>query len=325
MRIVTSLTPSQKKHPYPVLTIGAFDGIHLGHQEIIRRVKERAQEKKGTSVLLTFRDHPLRALDSGKAPPLITPAEIKQEILKQLGLDLLVWVPFTAAFSQTEPRTFVGEVLVEILGVKEVWVGFDFAFGRSRQGDARLLQELGQEWGFLVGRVPPVMDGGEIISSTRIRDLLAAGRVADASHLLGRPYIVRGRVVKGRGQGKELGFPTSNLKPTADFLLPNGIYAGFAKVGDQVWKAAISVGSSPTLHGKDRRIEAHILGFEGDLYLRKLEIHFLVKVREERKFPSEQALIQQIGEDVALIKRLLSENPEGRWPLQLTAGFAGQY
>ena len=274
---------------------------------------------------MTFRDHPLRALDPKNAPALITPPEIKQEILRQLGLDLLIWVPFTREFSEKEPRAFVKEVLVRIFGVKEVWVGFDFAFGKDRRGDTLLLQELGQELGFLAGIVPPVVEGGEIISSTRIRDLLGAGRVADASRLLGRPYIIRGRVAKGRGRGKELGFPTSNLKPVPDFLLPNGIYAGYAKVGDQAWKAAINVGSAPTLQGKDRRIEVHMLGFDGDLYRRKMEVHFLEKIREERKFPDEQALIRQIREDVALVGQLLSEHgKEAPFPPP-AAGFTGRY
>ena len=325
MKIMGSLTSLKKKVPYPVLTIGAFDGIHLGHQEIIRTVEERAREKKGTSLLMTFRDHPLRALDPKNAPLLITPPEIKQELLRGLGLDLLIWVPFTQEFSEKEPQAFVKEVLVGILGVKEVWVGCDFAFGKDRKGDTLLLQELGQELGFLAGIVPPVVEGGEIISSTRIRDLLGAGRVADASRLLGRPYIIKGRVAKGRGRGRELGFPTSNLKPAPDFLLPNGIYAGYAKVGDQAWKAAINVGSAPTLQGKDRRIEVHMLGFEGDLYLRKMEVHFLEKIREERKFPDEQVLIGQIREDVALVGQLLSEHGKEAPSLPFVAGFAGRY
>jgi len=325
MKIITSLTSLRNKVPYPILTIGAFDGIHLGHQEIIRTVKERAREKKGTCLLMTFRDHPLRVLDPKNAPALITPPEIKQEILRGLGLDLLIWVPFTQELSEKEPRAFVKEVLVGTLGVKEVWVGFDYAFGKDRKGDTLLLQELGQELGFLVGIVPPVIEGGEIISSTRIRDLLGAGRVGDASRLLGRPYIIRGRVAKGRGRGKELGFPTSNLKPTPGFLLPNGIYAGYAKLGDQAWKAAIDVGIAPTLRGKDRRIEVHMLGFAGELYRRTMEVHFLKRIREERRFPDEQTLIRQIREDVALVGRLLSEDAEETPSVQLAAGFLGRH
>ena len=325
MKIIGNLTSLEKKVSYPVLTIGAFDGIHLGHQRIIRKVEERAREEGGTSLLMTFRDHPLKALDPKNAPVLITPPQIKQEILRGLGLDLLIWVPFTQEFSEKEPQAFVKEVLVGILGIKEIWVGFDFAFGKDRRGDALLLQELGQELGFLAGIVPPVIEGGEIISSTRIRDLLRAGRVADASRLLGRAYIVRGRVAKGRGRGKELGFPTSNLKPAPDFLLPNGIYAGYGKVGDQAWKAAINVGSAPTLQGRDRRIEVHMLGFEGDLYRHKMEVHFLEKIREERRFPDERALIRQIREDVVLVRQLLSEQGKETPPLSLAAGFLGRY
>jgi riboflavin kinase / FMN adenylyltransferase len=316
MKIIGNLTSLKRKVSYPVLTIGAFDGIHLGHQRIIRKVEERAREEGGTSLLMTFRDHPLKALDPKNAPVLITPPQIKQEILRGLGLDLLIWVPFTQEFSAKEPQAFVKEVLVGILGIKEIWVGFDFAFGKDRRGDALLLQELGQEMGFLAGIVPPVIEGGEI---------LGAGGVADASRLLGRAYIVRGRVAKGRGRGKELGFPTSNLKPAPDFLLPNGIYAGYGRVGDKAWKAAINVGSAPTLQGRDRRIEVHMLGFEGDLYRHKMEVHFLEKIREERRFPDERALIRQIREDVALVRRLLSEQGKETLPLPPAAGVMGRY
>ena len=322
MKIVTSLE-SLRKYPYPVLTIGAFDGIHLGHQEIIRKVMEQAGEKQGTSLLLTFPDHPLKALHPGDAPPLITPPQIKREILRRLGLDVLIWVPFSHEFSQKEPRAFIREILVGILGIQEIWVGFDFAFGRDRKGDRRLLQEAGEELGYRVGIVPPVVREGEIVSSTRIRDLLAAGRVLDAWQLLGRPYVVRGRVSKGRGFGRELGFPTSNLKPSCNFMLPNGVYGGLVRVGYRIWKGAISVGSAPTLQGKDRRIEAHLLGFKGDLYRRTMEIHFLERIREERKFANQQALIRQIREDVAFVARSISEDRKEAWLLPI-ADVAGK-
>jgi riboflavin kinase/FMN adenylyltransferase len=306
MKIVRCLKSLSQRYPYPVLTIGAFDGIHLGHQAIIRRVRERAREKRGTSMLFTFSDHPLRALDPGHAPLLLTPPEIKQEILREMGLDLLIWVPFTQEVSEMEPRAFVEEVLVRTLGIKEIWVGFDFAFGRDRRGDICLMQELGRELNFLVEVIPPVALQGRMISSTLIRNLLGTGKVAEASLLLGRPYMIRGVVVKGRGQGKELGFPTANLKPPKDFLLPDGVYAGWANQGGQVYQVAINVGRTPTFPDRDRRIEVHFLGFEGDLYRRQIEIHFLERVREERQFPNQAELAQAIREDAAQVAQLLS-------------------
>jgi len=307
MKVIRSLESIEKKYPFPVLTIGAFDGIHLGHQEIIRQMRERAKEMEGTSMLFTFPHHPLKVLDPHRAPTLITPPKIKEEILRSMGLDLLIQVPFSQKFSQMEPRFFAEEVLVRILAVKEIWVGFDFVFGKERQGGPRLLQDLGRELGFSVQIIPPVICQGQIVSSTLIRDLLGQGRVADASILLGRPYVIRGQVVKGYGRGRDLGFPTANIKPPQDFLLPDGVYAGFAKMGMQVYQAAINIGRSPTFSGKDRRIEVHFLGFRGDLYRRPLQIHVLERVREERQFFDEQELIQRIRQDTRQVAQLLSD------------------
>jgi len=307
MRIIRSLESIVGGYPYPVLTIGAFDGIHLGHQEIIGRVRERAREKKGTSMLFTFSDHPLKVMDPGSAPPLITPPEVKRAILRKMGLDLLIQVPFSREFSQKEPRAFIEEVLLERLGMREIWVGFDFVFGKDRQGDINLLQERGRQLGFSVEIVPPVRLQGKIVSSTFIRGLLKEGRVAEASGLLGRPYHVTGQVVKGSGRGRHLGFPTANIGLPKDFLLPNGVYAGWAKVRGKTYPAAINVGTSPTFAPLERRIEAHLLAFQGNLYGMIIQIHFWEKVREERRFKNEEELARRIREDTDLIAQLLSQ------------------
>jgi len=307
MKVIRSLPSIDRSYPDPILAIGAFDGIHLGHQEIIRRLRERARERRGTSALLTFADHPLRTLDPSRAPALITPPRIKEEILRGMGLDLLIQIPFTLQLAQMEPRSFVEDVLVGMLGVREIWLGFDFAFGTERKGTPRLLQDLGREWGFSVQIVPPVICRGEVVSSTTIRDLLGRGRVADASLLLGRPYLIHGQVVKGLGRGRGLGFPTANLKPPRDFLVPDGVYAGFARADKKTYQVAIHVGRAPTFSGKDRRIEVHFLNFGGDLYRRRLEIQFLERVREERKFSNEEELAERIRQDTHHVAQLLAQ------------------
>jgi riboflavin kinase/FMN adenylyltransferase len=307
MRIIRSLESMAGDYPYPVLTIGAFDGIHLGHQEIIGRVRERAREQKGTSMLFTFGDHPLKVMDPGSAPPLITPPEIKRAILRKMGLDLLIQVPFSREFSRKEPRAFIEEILLGRLGMREIWVGFDFVFGKDRRGDISLLQERGQQLGFSVKVVPSVRFQGKIVSSTLIRELLKEGRVAEACRLLGRPYLVAGEVVKGSGRGRHLGFPTANIGVPKDFLLPNGVYAGWAKVRGKTYRAAINVGTSPTFAHLDRRIEAHLLTFQGNLYGMIIQIHFREKVREESRFMDEEELARRIREDTDLIAQLLSQ------------------
>jgi riboflavin kinase/FMN adenylyltransferase len=311
MRVIRCLSSIDRELRYPVLTIGAFDGIHLGHQEIIRRLIERAREKGGTSVLFTFSDHPLKVLDPARAPVLITPPTIKEGILRRMGLDLLVQIPFTPQWAGTEARSFVEEVLVRTLGAKEIWVGFDFAFGRDRKGNVHQLQDWGRELGFSVRVMPAVVFEGKIVSSTLIRDLLREGRIAETRPLLGRPYVIRGQVVKGCGRGKDLGFPTANLKPPPDFLLPDGVYAGFAKVGDEMHQVAINIGYAPTWGREDRRIEIHFLKFRGDLYRRQLEIHFWERVREERKFSSERELARHIRQDTLQVTLLLSRIDDG--------------
>jgi riboflavin kinase/FMN adenylyltransferase len=306
MKVIRNLLSLESEIPYPVLTIGAFDGIHLGHQEIIRRVVGRSRERRGTSVLLTFRDHPQKVLDPPHAPFLITPPGVKEEILRGMGLDLLIQVPFSQTWASMEARSFVEEIVVGKLSTKELWVGFDFAFGKDRRGTLQELRAWGKELGFSVNVVPAVTIQGEVVSSTRVRGLLLQGRVAEACSLLGHPYIVRGRVGPGSGRGRELGFPTANLKPSRDFLLPDGVYAGFAKFAGRIYEAAINIGKGPTLTGVNRRIEVHLFDFQGDLYRRQLEVHFWEKIREERKFSGEQELIDQIRQDILRIGDILS-------------------
>ena len=185
-------------------------------------------------------------------------------------------------------------------------MGFDFTFGKDRRGDRSLLKDLGRELGFQVEVMPPVVHRGGIVSSTLIRRHLLEGRVAEASALLGRPYRIKGRVVKGRGRGRDLGFPTANLKPTRKFLLPDGVYAGASDIEGKTYPAAIDVGNSPTFCGVKRRIEAYFLNYQGDLYRRQVRIHFLERIRDEMRFPSEEELIDRMREDASQVLRLFS-------------------
>lgn len=285
--------------PFVVAAVGTFDGVHLGHQEILGRVLRKAREKGGTACVYTFANHPLEILDPKRCPRLITPLEVKLQILKALGLDLCVAQKFTAAFAATSPEAFVEEVLVEGLHVKEVYVGFGFAFGKDRKGDTTLLRELGSAFGFGVEVVPPVAIGGQVVSSTLIRGLLQKGEVREASRFLDRPYLVKGCVERGSGRGKGLvGYPTANLPPPPDLLIPDGVYAGKAYLQGRFVDALINVGCAPTFGGEARRVEAHLLDHPGEeLYGEALTLFFVGWIREERTFRGPEELREQIGRD----------------------------
>lgn len=308
MIVVEDIETVSGEFPFVVVAVGTFDGVHLGHQEILQRVIRRAREKGGTACVYTFANHPLEILDPKRCPKLITPLEIKLQILKVLGVDLCVAQKFTATFATTPPEAFVKEILVEGLHVKEVCVGFDFAFGRDRKGDTALLRKLGNVFGFGVEVIPRVTIGGQVISSTLIRGLLQKGEVREASRFLGRPYMVRGCIERGSGRGKGVvGYPTANLTPPPDLLIPDGVYAGKAAIQGRLLDALINVGWAPTFGGGARRVEAHLLDPPGEeLYGEELTLFFLGWIREERTFQGPEALREQIRQDHQTAQELLA-------------------
>lgn len=289
----------------PVLALGNFDGLHRGHVKIIERIQRGAGERGGTSVVLTFDPHPPRVLRPDKAPPLLMTKPQKLDALARAGAQGAAVVRFTREMSQWEPEHFVRAVLVDWLRVAEVWVGADFLFGRERSGNFNLLRTLGAQHGFRAEKIDPIRYKDFVVSSTRIRRLVSEGRVDEAGALLGHHYAIDGIVVEGAKRGREIGFPTANLKTENDLIPPNGVYATVVTMDGQVMASVTNVGQRPTFGDNlATTIESHIIGKSLDLYGRNLKLAFVQRLRDERKFPDLEALQEQIAADVRRATRL---------------------
>ncbi len=295
----------------PVLTLGNFDGIHIGHQKIIRKVVERARELGCPSAVYTFEPHPLRVVAPHKSPPLLLEREDKKRIIESFGIDYLILARFTKEFAAKHPREFVEEVLVRELSVKEVWVGHDYAFGRGKTGTVEYLKELGGEFGFGVRVVPACKRGGLVVSSSRVRELISRGEVKEAARLLARPYSIKGRVVKGRVVGRTIGFPTANLDVVNELVPARGVYAAYAKLNGRPYMAVVNIGTAPTFSKKAHKaetVEVHLLDFRGDIYGKEMEVFFIKRLRDERPFDSVEELARNIDKDVSDARRVLKRS-----------------
>ena len=283
-----------------VVALGNFDGVHLGHQEVLRRAVEEGRRRGMKVVAATFHPHPRAVLGAGDPPKLLTPVRLRSELLLGLGADEVWVIPFDTGLSRKTPVQFVWDVLVGEGDAGVVVVGENFRFGYRAAGDfedlLRLMREVG---GTAVGvRVRGAgMEGG--ISSTRIRALISEGEVTEAAGLLGRPYVLRGEVVVGDKRGRTIGFPTANVVPDADAVVPaRGVYAGFVRIGKEEYAACTNVGVAPTFGRAESRVEAYLLGFEGDLYGSVVDVSFVGRIREERRFSGIDELTGQIRRDV---------------------------
>lgn len=282
-----------------VVTLGNFDGIHAGHQSILRRVVKRARSLGRPSVVYTFDPHPLKVVAPHKSPQLILDMKDKESVIRGLGVDFLVFARFTRAFASKHPAEFVEEVLVKGLKAKEVWVGADFSFGKGRTGTLEYLKSMGKEFGFKAFGMGPYKKGGAVVSSSRVRGLIKSGEVKKAGVLLGRPYTVKGRVVKGRGIGRGLGFPTANVGVTSEIIPLGGVYAGHAVIKDKRYPAVVNIGIAPTFGRRRLSVEAHILGgFKENIYGKEIRVEFSRRLRSERKFRDKDALARQILRDM---------------------------
>ncbi|TAN61736.1 bifunctional riboflavin kinase/FAD synthetase [bacterium] len=295
-----ALTAKQKG---AVVTLGNFDGIHIGHRQILGKVAERAKAQRLKSIVYTFEPHPLKVVAPHKSPQLILDKEDKEAVIKSLGISSVVFARFTRQFASKHPRQFVEEALVKGLSAKEVWVGSEFSFGRERLGTFEYLKILGHEFGFKAFAITPVKRGGEVVSSSRIRALIKAGEVKKAGALLGANYRVKGVVVKGRALGKEIGFPTANLKITSEILPHDGVYAAYALVNKKKYNAVVNIGVAPTLGEKPLTIEAHIMGFKRKIYNERIVLEFIKRLRDEKRFNGIDALASQIKKDIAMAGR----------------------
>jgi riboflavin kinase / FMN adenylyltransferase len=291
-----------------VVTIGVFDGVHKGHQQIIGHTVKRAGELGIQSVVVTFDPHPSEVVRPGSHPAVLTEPARKAELIEALGVDVLCVIPFTSDFSRLSAEAFVHDVLVEHLHAALVVVGENFRFGHKAAGDVELLQRLGRTFGFAVEGAPLVADETTVYSSTYIRACVDAGDVAAAARALGRPHRVDGVVVRGDQRGRELGFPTANLLTSTHAAVPaDGIYAAWlVRDREQPRMAAVSIGTNPTFSGRERRVEAYVLDFTGDLYGERVALDFVSRLREQRTYAGLEPLIEQITEDVAQVRHRLS-------------------
>jgi riboflavin kinase/FMN adenylyltransferase len=284
----------------PVLALGNFDGMHRGHLKIIERVRRGAQERGSTAVAMTFDPHPSKIVRPDKAPPLLMTHAQKLEALARGGMHGVAIIRFTPELAHWDPETFVRAVLVEWLHVAEVWVGANFLFGHDRSGNFSLLRSLGARYGFRAEKIDPVRYKDFVVSSTRVRRLIAEGRVDEAGALLGHHYTIEGPVVQGQKRGRGLGFPTANLCPDNELVPPAGVYAMTVSVDGIVYPAITNIGTRPTFEsGEENIIETHVLDFDKDLYGARLRLGFVQRLRDEKKFDGIDALKTQIEADRA--------------------------
>jgi riboflavin kinase/FMN adenylyltransferase len=289
------------------ITIGNFDGVHLGHQRLLGRVRDKAVSNGLASIVITFDPHPLRVL-LGQTPPFITLIDQKLGLLERQGLDAVLCLEFTKDMAELSPEAFVGQYLVRSLNLKELVIGHDYAFGKNRAGNYEVLSQLGQEHGFGVERIDPVYLNGDVVSSTRIRRLIQNGRVDEAKPLLGRYYQVNGTVIEGQQRGGPiLGVPTANLKLEDELFPKTGVYAVWAELDQAVYPAVANVGHNPTFGQNALSVEVHIFDFEESIYGRSLRIHLVSRLRSEKRFSGIEELLDQIHRDMAKAREVLAK------------------
>jgi riboflavin kinase/FMN adenylyltransferase len=291
---------------HPVLALGNFDGLHRGHLKIIERVRRGAAEHGGTPMAMTFDPHPPRVVRPDKAPPLLMTKTQRLEALHRAGIGCVAVVRFTHELSEWAPETFVRTVLAEWLRVSEVWVGANFLFGHGRSGNFSLLRALGQQHGFRADKIDPVRYKDFVVSSTRIRRLVAEARMDEAGALLGHPYYLDGTIVEGRKRGKTIGFPTANMVTENELIPPHGVYATTTTIDGVVHGGVTNIGIRPTFNENEPTIETHLLRYSGDLYGRRVRLSFVQRLRDERRFESVDALRAQIDADQRRADQLFS-------------------
>ncbi|SDN50576.1 riboflavin kinase / FMN adenylyltransferase [Desulfonauticus submarinus] len=306
-KIISSLNQINNNIHCSCATIGNFDGVHIGHQTLIKKVCARAKAINATSVVVTFDPHPLRVLVDSKTPPFITLTEQKLQLISDLGVDYIFCIPFTKKLASLEPKEFVKIYLVNGLKLKELIIGYDYAFGKNRKGNFNLLKKLGEEFGFRVEQLSPVMYKGAIVSSTRIRDLIQAGKVWEARPLLGRFYQVKGTVIEGKKRGARLLFPTANIALKDELFPKLGVYAVWVELDTNILPGVANIGYNPTFGNEYLSVEVHILNFNQNIYGKTINVHFVQRLRNEKKFSSIQELKEQIQKDILLGKKILSQ------------------
>lgn len=312
MRVVRSLDELAEPLPSPVLTIGNFDGVHQGHQRILKRVVKEARLRRGTAIVLTFDPHPVKVLAPQAVLPLLTTPEQKLKLLEAAGLELVLVLPFTQELAHLSPRAFVDEIVCRRLRVQVLCVGPSFRFGYEQAGDTAVLDGLAREFGLALHIIPPVVLRGQVTSSSLIRRLVIEGEVAQAARRLGRPFALTGKIQPGAGRGRPLGFPTLNMVPEQECLPARGVYVTETLFEGCAFPSATNVGVRPTFGGQQLLVESHLLDFSGDIAGGRLEVRFHRRLRSEQKFPSLQALRSQIQRDVEHARQFFARERKAR-------------
>jgi riboflavin kinase / FMN adenylyltransferase len=305
MEIIRDLD-SLKPYPFPVVALGNFDGVHVGHQTILRAAIERARAAGGSALAVTFDPLPAKVLNPKRAPRLILTPEDKHELLRSFGLDGVIVLTFSAEFSMLSPEEFLREYLRRRIGARIVVVGHSVSFGHARAGNAEVMRRLGRELGFETTVIGPIECDGIVVSSTQVRAMIEAGDMKRAAILLGRPHFLRGPVVHGRERGRTIGFPTANIQSRTECLPPDGVYATRVVMEDGSYPSITNIGMRPTFGEPERSIEAHIFDFNRDIYDREVKLEIAERIRPERKFESAQALAAQIASDLQRAKEILA-------------------
>jgi len=306
MEIIKDIDSLKKSYPNTVLTIGNYDGVHLGHQKILSMVGKKAEEIGGTSMVMTFDPHPVKVIAPEKNVKLLTTPEEKARLIAKMGIDVLLFITFTKEFSQIAADEFISEILVKKLNIREVIVGANYSFGKSKKGNIDLLRKRGKEFGFHATAVQDVMLHGNIVSSSSIRSLLLKGAVQDVITYLGRAYSILGTVIKGKGRGKSiLNIPTANITSPVEIAPKEGVYAVRVGYKGSIYDGVANIGKNPTFGNTDVSYEVHLFGFSGDLMGESLRIYFIDRLRNEKTFPDVATLEKQIREDMDIAGKIL--------------------
>ncbi len=308
MKIYHGLEELRGSFRHPAITIGNFDGVHLGHQALFKKVVELGGERGGDKVAVTFRPHPLKVLRPDNPPKLISTFEQKAELIADAGIEYLVALPFTRELANTSAEDFVERILVRALGVEDLVVGYDYACGKGRKGDIPFLQNMGRKSGFKVHVISPVVVDGMVVSSTNVRKLVAQGEMSKVRALLGRYYQIRGIVQEGKRRGGPVvGFPTANLAINPEDLCPKpGVYAVQVIHDNHCYGGVVNIGYNPTFGDQELGAEVHIFDFNKDIYGHPIKVNMVQRIRDEKKFPGPKELAQQIARDVEKGRQILA-------------------
>ncbi len=302
MQIIENVHTTDQTFPHVVLTVGSFDGVHLGHQRIIEQVIQRAIELEGTPALLTMCPHPREFFSPDNLPNLLSSFDKKMALLEEAGIEVVFIMPFNAETAVIDPEVFIKDILCDRCHIRSLIVGHDCRFGNNAQGNFTLLESMAPQLGYEVHEIAPVLIDTERVSSTLIRERILAGDLPAAQKLLGRPYSISGKVTHGRGIGKTIGFPTANIHPYHTAIPAQGVYIAESIIHGKRYPSAVNIGIAPTIRNEDYTIESHILDFSDDIHGAEIEVFFHQRLRTEQKFPDKDALIHQISTDVESVR-----------------------